>query len=220
MDENGNIYVMLGNGTTDINTGGVDYGEALVNFSFTGSALTISDYFLPSNFQSLNNSDLDLGSGAPMLLPTQTTAPTELLVAAGKQGVVYLVDRTNLGKYNASANQVLQTLPAGTVPTAHSMPAYWQNNIYFCGVSDYLKSYLLSNGLLSTSPTSESPSLFGYPGATPAVSANGLDERHRLGSGAPPRADMPGYTHTTRSTCPGSCTTPVKIRHATRAASR
>jgi len=144
-----------------------------VNFSFTGSALTISDYFLPSNFQSLNNSDLDLGSGAPMLLPTQTTAPTELLVAAGKQGVVYLVDRTNLGKYNASGNQVLQTLPAGTVPTAHSMPAYWQNNIYFCGVSDYLKSYLLSNGLLSTSPTSESPSLFGYPGATPAVSANG-----------------------------------------------
>jgi hypothetical protein len=108
-----------------------------------------------------------------MLLPTQTTAPTELLVAAGKQGVVYLVDRTNLGKYNASGNQVLQTLPAGTVPTAHSMPAYWQNNIYFCGVSDYLKSYLLSNGLLSTSPTSESPSLFGYPGATPAVSANG-----------------------------------------------
>ncbi|MGA2099544.1 MAG: choice-of-anchor D domain-containing protein [Candidatus Sulfotelmatobacter sp.] len=173
VDENGNIYAMLGNGTTDINTGGVDYGEALVNFSFTGSALTISDYFLPSNFQSLNNSDLDLGSGAPMLLPTQTTAPTELLVAAGKQGVVYLVDRTNLGKYNASGNQVLQTLPAGTVPTAHSMPAYWQNNIYFCGVSDYLKSYLLSDGLLSTSPTSESPSLFGYPGATPAVSANG-----------------------------------------------
>ena len=173
VDENGNIFVMLGNGTTDINTGGVDYSEALVNFNFTGSALNISDYFLPSNFQSLNNSDLDLGSGAPMLIPTQPTAPTDLVVAAGKQGVVYLADRTNLGKFSALGNQVLQTLPAGTVPTAHSMPAYWQNNIYFCGVSDFLKSYLLSNGLLSTAPTSQSPALFGYPGATPAISANG-----------------------------------------------
>ncbi len=173
VDEDGNIYIMMGNGTTDINTGGVDYSEALVNFNFTGSALNVSDYFLPSNFQSLNNSDLDLGSGAAMLIPTQPTAPTDLVVAAGKQGVVYLADRTNLGKYSALGNQVLQTLPAGTVPTAHSMPAYWQNNIYFCGVSDFLKSYLLSNGLLSTTPTSQSPALFGYPGATPAISANG-----------------------------------------------
>ncbi len=173
VDENGNIYLMAGNGTTSITTGGIDYSEALINFNFTGSALAISDYFLPTNFQSLNNSDLDLGSGAPMLIPTQPTAPTELLVAAGKQGVVYLVDRTNLGKFSALGNQVLQTLPAGTVPTAHSMPAYWQNNIYFCGVSDFLKSYLLSNGLLSTSATSQSPAKFGYPGATPAVSANG-----------------------------------------------
>ena len=108
-----------------------------------------------------------------MLIPTQPTAPTDLVVAAGKQGVVYLADRTNLGKFSALGNQVLQTLPAGTVPTAHSMPAYWQNNIYFCGVSDFLKSYLLSNGLLSTAPTSQSPALFGYPGATPAISANG-----------------------------------------------
>jgi hypothetical protein len=54
-----------------------------------------------------------------------------MLVAAGKQGMVYLVNQTDLGEYNPSSNQVIQTLPAGTVPTAHSMAAYWQNNIYF-----------------------------------------------------------------------------------------
>jgi len=86
--------------------------------------------------------------------------------------MVYLVNQTDLGEYNSQTNNVLQTLPAGTVPTAHSMPAYWQNNVYFCGVGDYAKSYLLSNGLLSTEPTAESPETFGYPGATPAVSAN------------------------------------------------
>jgi hypothetical protein len=56
------------------------------------------------------------------------------------------------------------------------MPAYWQNNIYFCGVGDYAKSYLLFNGLLSTSPTSQSAITYAYPGGTPVVSANGSTE--------------------------------------------
>jgi hypothetical protein len=171
IDEFGYIYLMIGNGTTDVNTGGVDYGEALVKLN--PGNLSLADYFLPSNFAVLNNSDLDLGSGAPLLIPDQPNPPTQMLVAAGKQGMVYLVDRSNMGQYTASGNQVLQVLPAGTVPTAHSMPAYWQNNIYFCGVGDFAKSYLLFNGLLSTSPTSQSVITYAYPGATPAVSANG-----------------------------------------------
>ncbi len=171
VDEFGNIFVTLGNGTTDVTSGGVDYGEALLNLSPT--SLTVSDYFIPSNYQSLNNSDLDLGSGGPLLIPNQPTAPTQLLVAAGKQGMVYLVDRTNLGGFNASGNQVLQTLPAGTVPTAHSMPAYWQNNVYFCGIADNAKAFQLSSGFLSTEPTSESATPISYPGATPSISANG-----------------------------------------------
>jgi hypothetical protein len=171
VDEYGYIYVMIGNGTFDVNTGGVDYGEGLLKLN--SGTLTIADYFVPSNYQSLNASDLDLGSGGPLLIPNQPTPPTQMLVAAGKQGMVYLVDQTDLGEFNANANEVLQTLPAGTVPTAHSMPAFWQNNIYFSGVGYYVQSFLLSNGLLSTSPTSQSPEEFDYPGSTPAVSANG-----------------------------------------------
>lgn len=174
VDEFGYIYLMIGNGTTDGNTGGNDWAEGLMKFN--PADLSIADYFLPSNFATLNNSDLDLGSGGPLLIPDQPTPPTQMLVAAGKQGMVYLVDRTNLGQYNSSGNQILQVLPAGTVPTAHSMPAYWQNNIYFCGVGDHAKSYLLFNGLLSTSPTSQSAITYSYPGATPVVSANGSTE--------------------------------------------
>ena len=174
VDESGDIFLMIGNGTTDANVGGSDWGEALAKFN--PGNLSIADYFLPSNFKTLNNSDLDLGSGGPLLIPDQPTPPTKMLVAAGKQGMVYLVDQTNLGQYNANGNQVLQVLPAGTVPTAHSMPAYWQNNIYFVGVGDHAKSYLLFNGLLSTSPTSQSTVTFAYPGATPVISANGSSE--------------------------------------------
>ncbi|HEY3971700.1 MAG TPA: choice-of-anchor D domain-containing protein [Candidatus Sulfotelmatobacter sp.] len=171
VDENGYIYFAIGNGTTDVNADGSDYGEALVKAN--AGDLSVADYFLPSNFSVLNSSDLDLGSGGPLLIPDQPTPPTQMLVAAGKQGMVYLIDRTNLGQYNANGNQVLQVLPAGTVPTAHSMPAYWQNNVYFCGVGDYAKSYLLFNAQLSTSPTSKSSLLYAYPGATPVISANG-----------------------------------------------
>jgi hypothetical protein len=173
VDEFGNIYVMIGNGTFDVNTGGVDYGEGLLKLDLSGNTLAVTDYFVPSSYLTLNDSDLDLGSGGPLLIPDQPNPPTQMLVAAGKQGMVYLVNRMNLGQFNPNTNNVLQTLPAGTVPDAHSMPAYWQNNVYFCGVGDNVTSYLLSNGLLSTSPTSSSPGTYGYPGATPAVSANG-----------------------------------------------
>jgi hypothetical protein len=174
VDESGDIYLMIGNGTTDANVGGSDWAEALAKFN--PGNLTVADYFLPSNFKTLNSSDLDLGSGGPLLIPDQPNPPTKMLVAAGKQGMVYLVDQTNLGQYNANGNQVLQVLPAGTVPTAHSMPAYWQNNIYFVGVGDNAKSYLLFNGLLSTAPTSQSTVAFAYPGATPVISANGSSQ--------------------------------------------
>jgi hypothetical protein len=174
VDEFGYIYAMIGNGTTDVNVGGIDYGEALVKLN--PGNLSVADYFLPSNFANLNDSDLDLGSGGPLLIPDQPNPPTEMLVAAGKQGMVYLVDRTDLGQYSASGNNVLQVLPAGTVPTAHSMPAYWENNVYFVGVGDNAKSYLLSNALLSTSPTSKSAITYAYPGATPVVSANGSND--------------------------------------------
>lgn len=173
VDEFGNIYVGIGNGTTDVDQGGADYSEGLLNLSLAGGTLAVNDYFVPSNFESLNTSDLDLGSGGPLLVPAQPAPPTNLVIAFGKQGMVYLMDRSNLGKYSPLGNQVLQTLPAGTVPTAHSTPAYWQNNVYVSGVSDYLKSFLLSNALLSTSPTSQSPTTYPYPGATPTVSANG-----------------------------------------------
>jgi hypothetical protein len=53
------------------------------------------------------------------------------------------------------------------------MPAYWQNNVYFCGIADNAKAFQLSNGLLSTAPTSESATPISYPGATPSISANG-----------------------------------------------
>ncbi len=90
-----NLYLATGN-TSGANTWGG--GEAVVRFQkgpvFSGQS---TDYFTPSNWQSLDNGDTDLGSSAPLLVDVPGATPSALAVAMGKEGVVHLIDRNNLG---------------------------------------------------------------------------------------------------------------------------
>ena len=77
-----------------------DGGDSVLRFS--GGSLVFSgsdtDVFTPSNYADLHVADLDLGSSPVMPLPSQSGSSTpDLLFFAGKQGVAYLVDRSNLG---------------------------------------------------------------------------------------------------------------------------
>jgi len=175
VDSSGYIYFSSGNGTFDAYPplNGPDYGMTLLKLVPSGNTLDLVDSFTPTNFNMLNSDDQDLGAGGVMILPTQPTPPTELIVAGGKAGAIYLADATNLGGYNDVSNQVYQCLPAGTINSTRSSPAYWEDNIYYVGVNDALKSFLLSGGYLSTTPVTQSANVFGYPGATPSISANG-----------------------------------------------
>ncbi len=116
--------------------------------------------------------DLDLGSGAAVLLPTQPGSFPDLLVTAGKTGTIYLIDYDNMGKYNAAGDtQIVQELP-GAVKGIWGAPIYWNNAVYFAGRQDYIKEFSLTNGLLSVAPVAESP--FSYTFNTvPVISANG-----------------------------------------------
>ena len=53
----------------------------------------MTDWFTPYNQDLLDHQDLDLGSSGVVVLPDQTSSPTHLLVTAGKQGWVYLLNR-------------------------------------------------------------------------------------------------------------------------------
>ena len=102
-------------------------------------------------------------------------AHRHLLVQAGKEGTVYLIDRDHMGHYNPNNNdQIVQHLDLA-VGGVWAMPAWWNNNVYFGGSYDFIKMYAFnpSTGLLSTSPTSESAVFISYPGPTPSISANG-----------------------------------------------
>ena len=167
-DSSGNVYLITGNGTFDVNTGGVDYGDSFLRMT---STLSVTDYFTPDNQLKLDDDDLDLGSSAGLILPKQSGSYPDEITGADKQGTIYLVDRDNMGKFHSGSNNVIQTI-TGAAEGYFSSPAYFDNAVYYSGRGDYLDRYTLTKGALSKTPTSKSPTTLAA-GGTPSISANG-----------------------------------------------
>src|SRR5450631_3118883 len=93
-----------------------------------------------------------------MLLPDlkdSANAVKHLVVGAGKDGNIYVVDRDSMGKFNSSSNQIWQEL-AGAVPGGvYSSPAYFNNTVYYGDVGGTVKAFSITSAKLSTSPTSQ-----------------------------------------------------------------
>lgn len=123
-DTNGNIYVATGNGTFDAESGGTNYGMCFLKLSTT-NGLEVADWFSPYNEASLSGSDLDLGSGGPVLLPG-----THLLVGLDKVGTMFLLDQNNLGHFSfngtSDTNIVQEFTATPQTDTIGQSPVYWQ----------------------------------------------------------------------------------------------
>jgi len=180
-DANGNIYALIGNGTFDttLNTSGFpekgDYGNAMVKIS-TAGALSVADYFTMSNTVSESNGDTDFGSAGLMLLPPLdngkgTGTDVSLAVGAGKDHNIYVVDQTNLGKFNTNTDSIYQQLTGALPGGTWSSPAWFNGNLYYAGSGDYLRKFTFTSGAFSLSKTSSVQ--FPFPGSTPSISANG-----------------------------------------------
>jgi hypothetical protein len=180
-DSSGNIYFIIGNG---------DFGTALDANGFPSNKncgncfakitstmpMALSDYFTPLNTVSESDADTDFGSGGPLLLPdlVDSTGQTRhLAVGAGKDSNIYVVDRDNMGKFNSSKDNVYQQINGAISGGVWSKPSYFNNVVYYGSVGDSIKAFPITGGKLATSPSSQSAHSFGYPGATPAISANG-----------------------------------------------
>jgi hypothetical protein len=176
----GRMFVATGNGdynATSPYTNSMDYGDSHLNLDLTNGIPNITDEFTTNQQATLNSEDGDVGSGGLMVVPTQTTGSyAHLEVQAGKGGTLYLLNRDNLGGYNTTTDQAVQeqAYSVGNVGV-WSTPAYWNGNVYVWGRFDYLKAFPLTSGKLSTTP-SKSTEEYGYPGATPSISANGTSQ--------------------------------------------
>jgi hypothetical protein len=169
-DASGFVYFMSGNGDYD---GINNFGDSMIKLTSGG---TILDWFTPDNQATLAALDNDLGSGGPLLIPN-----TNLLVGGGKQGILYLIDSSNMGHLQTGNLQIVQSFQASPGEIHHT--AYWDRSgaplLYLWAHNDVLKAYQFGNGTFNSTPVAQSPLRANFPGGVLAVSANGST----LGSG-------------------------------------
>jgi hypothetical protein len=180
-DAQGNVYLLDGNGTFDttLNSSGFpnqgDFGNAFVKIA-TAGGLSVADYFATFDTVSKSNADTDLGSGGTMVLPdlVDATGKTRhLAVGAGKDSHIYVVDRDAMGKFNASSNQNYQDITGALGGSVFSMPAYFNNTVYYGASGSTLRAFPMTSARLASTAASASATSFPSPGTTPAVSASG-----------------------------------------------
>src|ERR1700676_768818 len=176
MDSGSNLFAATGNGQFDTSvTPPLNYGDSILRVDLSKGP-TVQDYFTPSSQSTLDLNDGDLASGGIAILPDQGGPYTHLLVHAGKDGIIRVVNRDNMGHYNSSGDtNIVQELTGVFGGSIYSSPVYFNGKVYFWGVSDVAKAFTVTNSAqpLSTSATDKGIDYFGFPGATPTISANG-----------------------------------------------
>ena len=184
-DGQGNLYVMAANGTFDtvLNSQGLpsrgDFGNAFLKISTTNGTLSIADYFCMFDVIAENAADMDLGAGGPVVLPDLRDASGKthrLVVGAGKDRNIYLLNREALGKFNPQGNQnIYQEVEKALKGIRYrGAPAYFDGRLYFGSVDAQLVEFRFADARLVAEPASRTAAIFPYPGAMPAVSADEL----------------------------------------------
>lgn len=180
-DAQGNIFFAVANGTFDtaLNSKGLpakgDFGNAFLKLQFQNGHLTPVDYWTMYNSDSESNADIDLGSGGMMLLPDvydSSGGLHHLAVGAGKDGNLYVINRDNMGKYDASFDGTIYEQLTGALPGGvWGNPAYFNQQVYFGPQGNRLAAFAIENAKLA--PASRTSTSYEFPGATPSVSAFG-----------------------------------------------
>ena len=172
-DANGNLYFLTGNGTFDANNGGSNYGDSTIKLS-TAGGLSVADWFTPANQSSLDGNDTDHGSGGAAIIVN--TPNGNFVIGGGKEGNLFLLDQTAMGHYGANFSPVnsnaMQIFSVGN--SIFSTAAFWSNSLYIAPASGPLQAYPFNTatGMFNVGGATQTAALFGFPGATPSITAN------------------------------------------------
>lgn len=169
-DSAGNIYVETGDGPV---IPGKNFGQSVLKLSQTATGLALTSWFTPYNWSYLYAHDDDLDDSV-LLLPPQSGSHAYLAIAVGKDGTLYLLDRTKLGGLCSTCTtrdtQIVQELPNAVGRETGSL-VYWNGRVFSSGQGVPIIARSLVNGLLSATPVAQSVQVPG--GHSPVLSANG-----------------------------------------------
>jgi len=147
-DAQGNLYVVTGNGTVgDAGdaTNLTNRGTSALKLTRSGSALQVTSYFTPQNYQFLNDFDLDYGTGGAFLIPNSV-----YYLTAGKDGNLYLLNKDAMGGFQSSSNQVQQVVSLGSNSNMHCQASYYKGSskefIYVWSENDVLRAIPFDRG--------------------------------------------------------------------------
>jgi hypothetical protein len=177
VDSGGDMYLTTGNGTFTGSAGGVDFGDTLVRLHPSAGKLALADYFTPSDQALMATIDGDFGSAGVIVLPDSAGGGNHphLAVACGKDGIICLVDRDNLGHFTPSGNtHAVQTFQNQN--SCFTSPAFFNGTLYYSTVRDVVYAFSVAGGSMSSGSVANTFENLGYPGAVPCISANGTSD--------------------------------------------
>ena len=189
-DGAGRIFVTTGNGSnvdvTPRATPNWQLSESAVRLQVqSDGSLLPTDFFAPYNRVMLDQNDDDFGAGGPVGLPSQyfgTAANPNLLIAGGKGGTIYVIDRDHMGGFmqgGGGGDAVLSTTT--TLAGLWSRVAVWPGDggyVYVVPAStsmQALKYGLSSTGAPTFSPAGVTSARFGYTSGSPIVTSDGAN---------------------------------------------
>jgi hypothetical protein len=186
VDAHGHLYLVTGNGPYDLNTGGRDAGDSILETIAQDGTLRVVDSFTPFDQLCRSEHDQDLGSGSPLAIPGEHE-----FVLSSKTGSVYVLNEADLGGYHTVADpckstaesrtdvdKIKQELTVGTVPGGMwGTWAYWSQGadgyVYGSGADGRLAQWrLLPGGAIDPTPVAQAPLAFAYPGAIPVTTGD------------------------------------------------
>jgi hypothetical protein len=185
VDDDGNMYITTGNGTTG--SGGnpndtTNRGESLIKLSGASGALKVKDFFTPMNYTYLNDNDLDYGVDGVLLIPS-----TDLSLSGSKEGRLFLIDDTQMGGTTSDNSNVLQTLNVSNSSITntrhlHGSPVYYKDSqgheyVYSWSEGSLLKQFPFIRSQLRFDTLNQKIGNTALPGGMPgamlSLSSNG-----------------------------------------------
>jgi hypothetical protein len=115
------------------------------------------DFFAAENWSALDVSDSDIGGSGPIVFTAAGSTPSELIMALGKDGAAYLLDRANLGGMGGMLQRkmltgggfggaIIQAAAAYTTPSGTFVAFRAPTSVMGCGTGTGVLSAIKVSG--------------------------------------------------------------------------